>query len=1364
MKISIPCDSDGQSVTSTTSYVRKMIRKSRASRSPSINTPIKNRTLFNARKATVPPIPPPNKAALSASSASPTSSPTHALPLSMFPTLSLNSPSPFLKLLFSTPSFPSTLTSSPLLHALSSFDDDPIAQQLIDIISALCASANDSVTADFIAQVSGKLSSGALAWSRRQLYMLHCLGVLLNRQINDPCMHIRDKDALVSNLVAVMNPRRDSFVLYKLSAQGYASKDCVGANVLHAFCPSLLRLSMEALLKTQRDDVRLNGIGSLLGNVLISHCKATSTNAAAIGLFGNGLGNEISSLSSDEADHFMQTTEEGLDESPLSILFAEAIKGPLLSSDSQVQISTLDLIFHYLSCGDASPRQIQILVEENIVDYVFEILRLSECKDPLVYSCVRVLNLFPCMEQSFRQRLIIGFPTLIPVLRYVSEVPFHPAQAFTLMLIQNCVSDCPGIASTSNIDELALILSRMFERHRDGEIGMIPETFVLVCSIFVVLLKFPSSQGASNLPSLLQEALKHAVLACLTVSENDPGRLLHSLYLLKEAYSYSQEECSANKSSNFELRTSIVEICTSHILPWFSMAVNELNEETVMGVFETFHFILVQNPDIQATELAKVLLSSSWFSFSFGCLGLFPAEMMKWRVYLMLSSLVEVLLGNQSGQHIRDAAFFLPSDPIDLLFLLGQKNSRDVDLSSCQAAVLLLLHFSCLHDDWLADERSVLASLEQYILVNSGDFLSGSIDSLTMMQVLNLYGLCRGLSKLSNQVSHSLEAERILFHMLSQSEWDLHSATIHPVAVRWLFQQEKISKPLSSQLLKFCRIDCSDRNQILIHRDKSHIIDLSVIADLVATRDNHAAKLLVCLLVELAEEGAQNQDIITVVNLISAVINIFPAASDQLCLHGIGNSILMVVYYNSGHSSSSELLVAILLLLFNILSTVHHETLSDGEPWLALSTKLIECLIPEVRKYGWNHEGLILVGILSLILHHSSGHALIEATKSIIFNASLISIINSTVQVVTSKGPALIEYDEGTSSGESLILLLLLYYFTLRCFRVILPEVADRQTFLESTDMTQSVSTINIHHHDLCRMIHFGSPIVKLVASSCLLEFLSGISYQKKGKHVVSQCYIGYLKTLTTVLEGQVFNDDIRVAMNCCLCLSIILGWEKELEMQESGVVRSNWYRLIVEEMVMSMAVPCLASKSFINHHKPAVHLTVALLKLEKTPGWMRIVFDDLSLSSIIENLKVVDVSSEMVLLFRALLESGFLKAEHITSLNIVFQACRKRMYNNGKEQISDKHARRSVTWADDPAEICEYLVHLMVSRSCSDTDSGNRRLSDEIDKFSRSLTEGTRDTPDRESFMFDTTRPADLCNPSSSIATRSSTTVDRDR
>lgn len=70
-------------------------------------------------------------------------------------------------------------------------------------------------------------------------------------------------------------------------------------------------------------------------------------------------------------------SEDGVNGSSLVNLFAEAIKGPMLSSDSQVQISTLDLLFHYLSSVGTSGNQIQVLVEENIADYLFEILRLS---------------------------------------------------------------------------------------------------------------------------------------------------------------------------------------------------------------------------------------------------------------------------------------------------------------------------------------------------------------------------------------------------------------------------------------------------------------------------------------------------------------------------------------------------------------------------------------------------------------------------------------------------------------------------------------------------------------------------------------------------------------------------------------------------------------------------------------------------------------------------------------------------------------------------------------------------------------------------------------------------------------------------
>ena len=51
------------------------------------------------------------------------------------------------------------------------------------------------------------------------------------------------------------------FVLYRASVLQYASVDAEGTDLLFAFCPKLLRLSLEALIKTQSDDVRLNCVG-----------------------------------------------------------------------------------------------------------------------------------------------------------------------------------------------------------------------------------------------------------------------------------------------------------------------------------------------------------------------------------------------------------------------------------------------------------------------------------------------------------------------------------------------------------------------------------------------------------------------------------------------------------------------------------------------------------------------------------------------------------------------------------------------------------------------------------------------------------------------------------------------------------------------------------------------------------------------------------------------------------------------------------------------------------------------------------------------------------------------------------------------
>lgn len=75
-----------------------------------------------------------------------------------------------------------------------------------------------------------------------------------------------------------------------------------------------------------------------------------------------------------EEDNLMQL--EYAPTMPLVNLFADAMKGPLLSTDAQVQIGMLNLIFDFLSLS-ANSQLCQVFVEEGVADYVFEILRLS---------------------------------------------------------------------------------------------------------------------------------------------------------------------------------------------------------------------------------------------------------------------------------------------------------------------------------------------------------------------------------------------------------------------------------------------------------------------------------------------------------------------------------------------------------------------------------------------------------------------------------------------------------------------------------------------------------------------------------------------------------------------------------------------------------------------------------------------------------------------------------------------------------------------------------------------------------------------------------------------------------------------------
>ncbi|KAJ0035927.1 hypothetical protein Pint_25562 [Pistacia integerrima] len=510
-----------------------------------------------------------------------------------------------------------------------------------------------------------------------------------------------------------------------------------------------------------------------------------------------------------------------------------------------------------------------------------------------------------------------------------------------------------------------------------------------------------------------------------------------------------------------------------------------------------------------------------------------------------------------------------------------------------------------------------------------------------MMWLVNLYGFFfRNFADKSYQIPYSLEAERILLYLVTENERDLPSAVSHSSSLRWLFQQEKISKPLSYQILKSCRSYGMD---VVVHG--SQTINEKVIAELVAAGDNHVAAILVSLLIELVGQEGHKHDIV-VVNFMEKAIYIFPATSDQLCLHGIGNAI-RALYYKSNHYSP-QTFMAISLVTFNILRSVHPKVLSDNKAWVA----------------------------------------------------------------VTIKGPALTDYDEGANIGESLIFVLLLYYFYLRSLHAALPGPMEWQNFVGPLNSKQSLTAVSIHCHDLCRLMHFGSPSVKLVSSYCLLELFTRLSYQKSREHKELNCSTGFLMSIMPVLEGLVFFSDIRVVMNCGLYVSMVLGWEN-LDLQEKRMIAKNyWYRLIVEEIALSLAAPYLASKSFFNHHKPAVHVAVALPKLDNIPLWLRTVFDDSCISGIIGNLGARKVNSDM-----------YIKRKIMSfSFHLILLACRKYMYSNSTQEDSwDEHAEKKFTAVHDLREVRVYLIHLMSSQLSMKSENGDMRLLEELETFFRS-------------------------------------------
>ncbi|KAI5395667.1 hypothetical protein KIW84_062006 [Lathyrus oleraceus] len=136
----------------------------------------------------------------------------------------------------------------------------------------------------------------------------------------------------------------------------------------------------------------------------------------------------------------------------------------------------------------------------------------------------------------------------------------------------------------------------------------------------------------------------------------------------------------------------------------------------------------------------------------------------------------------------------------------------------------------------LADDKLVLASLEQYVLLNSSDFHDWTTDNLTVTRLVNLYSLLRGLGNMNYQIYYSQEAEEIIFQLINNGKWDLLSARIHTVSLKWLFQQENITESLCHQILKFCR-NYNLEGDAMIIGNSNQTVNVQTLAELASIEE-----------------------------------------------------------------------------------------------------------------------------------------------------------------------------------------------------------------------------------------------------------------------------------------------------------------------------------------------------------------------------------------------------------------------------------------------------------------------------------------------------------------------------------------------
>ena len=210
-----------------------------------------------------------------------------------------------------------------------------------------------------------------------------------------------------------------------------------------------------------------------------------------------------------------------------------------------------------------------------------------------------------------------------------------------------------------------------------------------------------------------------------------------------------------------------------------------------------------------------------------------------------------------------------------------------------------------------------------------------------------------------------------------------------------------------------------------------------------------------------------------------------------------------------------------------------------------------------------------------------------------------------------------------------------------------LEEWSSTQTYLQKSSMLpRNYNDIEY----LCQLLYFGSPFVKVLASSCLAEacyWLSNIPpNNESNKPNAEQSTLESLKSIMMVLQGAIFDTNTTVQKNCSFSLYLLITNTNSNAQEKAEIQGSMWLGFLIEEFAAALStpgesVPC------------TTYVVTGLLKAHTNPTWIFSILSPICISAIISSLTPRRITPAIMTFLKELHNKGCIEEKHIEKLHV---------------------------------------------------------------------------------------------------------------